>query len=79
MKIIERGVKKPKYPWVGRYLCPYCDSVLELTEDDASVVRDADEDQRQGWSLKAPCPVCEQIRSLMDCDGVVGRCGGRGM
>ena len=78
MKIVERGQKKPKYPWLGRYLCAYCKSVLEITEADVPSVREADEDQRDGWSVTVVCPVCEEDRSLMDCNHVIGRCGGRG-
>lgn len=78
MNIVERGQKKPKYPWLGRYLCAYCKSVLEITESDVTSVREAVEDQRDGWSVKVVCPVCEEERSLMDCNQVIGRCGGRG-
>lgn len=77
MNIIERGQKKPKYPWVGRYLCAYCKSVIELTEDDASSVTSWDEGQRDGYSVEVICPVCEEKRSLMDCNHVIGHCGGR--
>lgn len=77
MNVIEQGQKKPKYPWVGRYLCAYCKSVIELTEADASAVRAWDEDQRDGYSVEVVCPVCEEVRSLMDCSHVIGHCGGR--
>jgi hypothetical protein len=78
MKIIEQGTRKPKYPWLGRYLCAYCKSVIELTEEDVPFVTNVYEDQREGWNAEVVCPVCEGIRSLMDCDHVIGRCGGRG-
>lgn len=77
MNILERGKKKPAYPWVGRYLCATCNSVLELDESDVSQVIGWDEDQRDGYSVHVVCPVCEIERSLMDCNHVIGYCGGR--
>lgn len=77
MNIVERGQKKPKYPWVGRYQCAYCRSVIELTESDAPSVMAWDEDQREGYFVEVVCPVCEEKRSLSDCNHVIGHCGGR--
>ena len=78
MKIVERGVRKPKYPWVGRYLCAYCRSVIELHESDADEVKSWDDSQREGISVTVHCPVCIEDRHLMSCNHVLGRCGDRG-
>lgn len=78
MKIIERGQKRPQYHWLGRYLCAYCRSVIELTADDAPNVVKAEEHQLEGWGVWIVCPVCEVERCLMDCNHVTGKCGGRG-
>lgn len=64
MKIIERGIKPPKYMWIGRYHCVYCKSVIDLTEEDAAAVIDWHDDQRDGMSAQIVCPVCEVTRWL---------------
>lgn len=63
MKIIKQGEKPPRFPWMGQYTCAYCDSTIELTEDDESLVYRWEDDQREGMFVTIRCPVCEK-RSL---------------
>jgi hypothetical protein len=65
VKILHQGTKPKAYPWVGRYLCADCDSVFSLTEEDAGMVTKWGDDQRDGMSVTIHCPVCEELRSLM--------------
>lgn len=78
MRIVERGHKPPEFPWVGRYRCAHCQSVIELTDDDADAVRDHGDEQRDGPWVRCVCPVCQRERTLAGCNYVIGRCGGRG-
>lgn len=65
MKVVKQGTKPPEYSWMGKALCPYCDSVFELTAEDKSAVIRWVDDQRDGISVLVRCPVCEENRWLM--------------
>lgn len=78
MRIIEQGRKVSPTPWTGRYRCAYCKSVIEVDENDEKDIEHWGEDQREGYWVTIKCPVCQEVRSLMDCDDVIGRCGGLG-
>ncbi len=62
MKIVRRGTKPPKFPWVGPYRCNHCNSVFELEATNQLQVKEWKDDQRDGMSVRVYCPICEQER-----------------
>jgi DNA-directed RNA polymerase subunit RPC12/RpoP len=66
MKIVKQGVKPNRFPWMGRYSCVHCKSEFELGEEDEAAVLDTNDDQRDGYSVRVVCPVCEQERWLSE-------------
>jgi hypothetical protein len=72
--IVRRGTRPPAHPWIGRYQCASCRSVIDVTEADAEAVMDWGDDQRDGRWITIVCPVCERERTLGDCRHVVGQC-----
>lgn len=66
MNVTKRGVKPKRYVWIGLYHCVHCKSEIELEEEDELLVLDTSDDQRDGYSVKVECPVCEQERWLSE-------------
>lgn len=69
MKVVTRGTPPPKYPWVGHYVCYHCNSAIDIEESDKDEVLQWHDDQRDGFSVRVVCPVCEVERSLSRCEG----------
>jgi len=64
MKIVKKGVRPPKYHWVGQWSCGYCQSIIELEESDDPKKVKWDDDQRDGESVTITCPVCGERRTM---------------
>jgi hypothetical protein len=64
MKIVKQGTKPKRFPWIGRWSCVYCHSVIELDESDEALKPEWHDDQRDGESVRVRCPVCEEVRWL---------------
>jgi len=65
MRILHQGIKPKAFPWIGRYLCPHCNSVFQIGEEDVDLVTSWSDDQRDGLSVTIHCPICDQSRGLM--------------
>jgi rubredoxin len=62
VKIIQKGVVRPKYNWMRRrWQCGSCNTVVEFEEGDADTLRYTD-DQRDGESITTNCPLCNVKR-----------------
>jgi len=65
MKVLVQGKRPKRYQWEGRYACVYCNSVFRLEERDAEYVKESNDSQFEGMSVRIVCPICEEERSLM--------------